>query len=354
MKSQYYKQIDGLRFVAISLVLIEHFGWFWGTKFSAGYYGVDLFFVISGFLITKILLTQDDNFFINYKNFLGRRILRIFPIYYLTILILFLSNYKPVHDYLIYFITYTYNYAWVSFDIPINSLTHFWSLAVEEQFYLFWPILILSLKSRPKFLLTIIITIAIICSSQLIYSTFPSIIKYNGVGLFPQANSLSIGAIGAFLLNSNVLPYTILKSKYFEYFTIISLGYLLIFGGIYKIVFCPIISLFFVLKCCTGEYKSKFINNFLSNNTVTYIGSISYGIYVFHLPLNYYFTQYIFEPLFWNQINFDNFGQFSNLRWNSWLIKLPLYSFISVLIAHISYKFIEKPILMLKDKYFKY
>jgi peptidoglycan/LPS O-acetylase OafA/YrhL len=354
MKSQYYKQIDGLRFVAIFLVLIEHFAHSIGQKISAGYYGVDLFFVISGFLITKILLKQEGNFFINYKNFLGRRILRIFPIYYLTILILFLSNYPPVHDYLIYFVTYTYNYAWVAFDIPLNSLSHFWSLAVEEQFYLFWPILILSLKSKPKLLLTIIATIAIICSIQLLFSAFPSIANYNGVGLFPQANSLSIGAIGAFLLNSNLLPYSILKSKYFEYFTIIALGYLLIFGGIYKLVVCPIISLYFILKCCTRDYKSKFIDKFLSHKTITYIGSISYGIYVFHLPLDYYFTKYIFDPFFWNQINFEDFGQFRILRWNSWLIKFPLYSILSIFVAHISYKFIEKPILALKDKYFKY
>ncbi len=213
MKTSYFQQIDGLRFVAIFLVLIAHFATQVGDKFCAGYYGVDLFFVISGFLITNILLKQHGSFTANYKNFIGRRILRIFPIYYLTIFILFISNYKPSHDFLFYFLTYTYNYAWAALDIPLNSLSHFWSLAVEEQFYLFWPMLILSLKSKPKILLITITTIAIVCSFQLLFSIFPTVVKYNGVGLFPQANSLSIGAIGAFILNRNILPEGILKTN---------------------------------------------------------------------------------------------------------------------------------------------
>ena len=82
---KHYKQLDGLRFIAVSLVLVEHFATFLGRHISAGYYGVDLFFVISGFLITNILLRSNESFGKTYKNFIGRRTLRIFPIYYLTI-----------------------------------------------------------------------------------------------------------------------------------------------------------------------------------------------------------------------------------------------------------------------------
>ena len=354
MRKSYYNQIDGLRFVAIFLVLLEHFAFLIGTRFSAGFYGVDLFFVISGFLITNILLNQDSNFIVNYKNFLGRRVLRIFPIYYLTILIMFLSNYKPVHDYLLYFVTFSYNYAWVDFNIPINSMSHFWSLAVEEQFYLFWPILILLFKDKSKLLLTMITLIAIICTIQIIFSIFPSVHVYNRLGLFPQANSLSIGALGAYFLNKNLLPERIFKSKNLEYFLIVLLIILLCFSEKYKLVICPIISLYFVLKCCLGGYNSMYINNFLSNSKVSYIGSISYGIYVFHLPLDYFFTTYIFDPYFWNQINFEVLGKLSKIKMHPWLIKFPLYSILSVLIAHFSFRYIEKPILALKDRYFRY
>ncbi|RZK26098.1 MAG: acyltransferase, partial [Flavobacterium sp.] len=74
---KYYPKIDGLRFVAITLVLFEHFPPWIGRYFSGGYYGVDLFFVISGFLITKILYqSKEHNFFKAYMGFLGRRTLR--------------------------------------------------------------------------------------------------------------------------------------------------------------------------------------------------------------------------------------------------------------------------------------
>ena len=86
----HYNKIDGLRAVAISLVLLEHFAMIIGRPIFAGFYGVDLFFVVSGFLVTGILIKQNDKTFLeNYKRFIGRRTLRIFPIYYLTILIFF-------------------------------------------------------------------------------------------------------------------------------------------------------------------------------------------------------------------------------------------------------------------------
>jgi peptidoglycan/LPS O-acetylase OafA/YrhL len=140
---KYFDKIDGLRFVAIAFVLIEHFANDIGHRLSAGYYGVDLFFVISGFLITNILLKSKGSFKQAYTKFLGRRTLRIFPIYYLTIGVLLLLSYDTYKHDALYLLTYTFNYAWVYLDIESNSLSHFWSLAVEEQFYLFWAYVLL-------------------------------------------------------------------------------------------------------------------------------------------------------------------------------------------------------------------
>ena len=141
----YYPKLNSLRAIAIILVLIEHFAYAIGSHFSAGYYGVDLFFVLSGFLITNILLKKNDNTnFKNWVNFIGRRALRIFPIYYLTILLLLILDYQPLKKELLYVATYTYNYAWEYFELPLSNISHFWSLAVEEQFYLVWPIIVLS------------------------------------------------------------------------------------------------------------------------------------------------------------------------------------------------------------------
>jgi len=194
---KYYEKIDGLRFVAIFFVLVEHFAFFLGRYISAGYYGVDLFFVISGFLITSILLKPNEKTFkTNYKNFLGRRTLRIFPIYYLTILILWVLNLHMIRDKLAWFVTYSFNYAWVLYNLPLSPVTHFWSLCVEEQFYLFWPLIVLSLKSRQQKLMILIIGIVVLGYVQLIFNIFPSIGAYNMTGLFTRMSSLGLGEPG--------------------------------------------------------------------------------------------------------------------------------------------------------------
>ncbi|MBL7683626.1 MAG: acyltransferase [Flavipsychrobacter sp.] len=86
-------RLDGLRAIAILMVLVSHFAYFIGQYFASGFYGVNLFFVLSGFLITSILIVDSDKpFGKQYIKFIGRRSLRIFPIYYLTILVLVIIN----------------------------------------------------------------------------------------------------------------------------------------------------------------------------------------------------------------------------------------------------------------------
>jgi hypothetical protein len=351
---KHFKQLDGLRFIAVSLVLIEHFATFLGKYFSAGYYGVDLFFVISGFLITNILLRSSESFGKTYKNFIGRRTLRIFPIYYLTIIVLFIIGNEYVSRYLFYCITYTYNYAWVYFNIPTNLISHFWSLCVEEQFYLFWPFIIIGLRKNLIFLSFVVIGLVLICSIQIYFSIFPIITPYNFVGIIPQANSLGIGALGALLYKENKIPSSVLENKWIEYIALIFLFLLLLSNNNLKYVICPIISIFLVLKTTHQGYSLKPLNNFLNNKKVIYLGSISYGIYLYHLPLGHYITEYFFNPFIYNQINWSSSSMLIKLQWHTWLFKLPTYSLISIVVAHFSYQYFEKPILSLKDKWFKY
>ena len=223
----YYPKLNSLRAIAIILVLIEHFAYAIGSHFSAGYYGVDLFFVLSGFLITNILLKKNDNTnFKNWVNFIGRRALRIFPIYYLTILVLLIFDYQPLKQELLYVATYTYNYAWVYYKLPLSNISHFWSLAVEEQFYLVWPIIILMFLKFKRGLLLIMVFIYVVCSLQLSFDIFEIVAPYNSVGLFPQANSLALGGIGSLLLKHKQIPKFILYSKGLEYSLYIFLIYI--------------------------------------------------------------------------------------------------------------------------------
>lgn len=351
---KHIRQLDGLRCIAVSLVLLEHFAIILGRHLSAGYYGVDLFFVISGFLITSILVKSEEPFLKAYKKFIGRRTLRIFPLYYITILVLLLLGNEYVSKYLVYCLTYTYNYAWVYFNIPMNPITHFWSLCIEEQFYLFWPFVILGLRSHLQLLKTLILLLVLICGLQLLFSVFASAAPYNTTGLFPRAYSLGIGGLGAFMNRDKKFMQHILESRWIEYLAFPVLIFFLATDFNLKFVVCPIISLYFVLKTSHKGFYILPFNNFLNNTKIVYIGSISYGIYLFHLPLGYYLTEYVLDPFIWTKIEWSSFGKMKILANHSWLIKLPVYSILTFLLAHFSFKYVEKPILSLKDKWFKY
>jgi peptidoglycan/LPS O-acetylase OafA/YrhL len=95
---------------------------------------------------------------------MGRRVLRIFPAYYLTVLILFVLNLEPAREFLPWLITYTYNYGAAIHQAAgsDNSLFYLWSLSVEEQFYLLWPFITLSLKKSPVKLLLVTSVIVVL------------------------------------------------------------------------------------------------------------------------------------------------------------------------------------------------
>lgn len=163
-KPSHILSLDGLRGLAVLLVFIVHFGrgghhllllkpWFYFADF--GWSGVDLFFVLSGFLITRILLTQknEDKFLL---NFYFRRMLRIFPLYFGIIFFVFIALpqinniFTNTGNSKYWLILYISNLlpsiqgeGFIYKSILELNLSHFWSLAVEEHFYMFWPIIIL-------------------------------------------------------------------------------------------------------------------------------------------------------------------------------------------------------------------
>jgi peptidoglycan/LPS O-acetylase OafA/YrhL len=351
---KYYPKINGLRFIAIFLVLLEHFAYFIGKHITSGYYGVDLFFVISGFLVTGVLLTtKKESFKDDYVHFVGRRTLRIFPIYYFTIFILWLIGVGAVEKNLFSLLTYTYNYASIWNNIVPNPVFQFWSLAVEEQFYLLWPFIIIPFRKKPLLLLAIISIVVIVGYSQSIFSIFPTLSAYNYVSLLTRMASLGLGALGAVLAMHNLLPVKFLKNKSVEYVILSLLLLTLLFNYKLKLLVLGLCSLYLVLKVSFFDLSYKPFNEFLCNKYIMYIGTISYGIYIFHGPISYYFGQYIFDPL-WLRINFDSLGRFSKLEWHPWIIKFPLYSLLSIAVAAVSFKYFETPILKLKDRLFKY
>ena len=141
--------LDGIRGIAVTLVALLHFGYL-----NGGWIGVQAFFVLSGFLITGILLADRDAPLRAYlRRFYWRRTLRIFPLYYGYLALLAVSyalRGVPAEfaDDAGALFTYTYNFTRATDFTPTPFFTHLWSLAVEEQFYLVWPFLVHALSRR--------------------------------------------------------------------------------------------------------------------------------------------------------------------------------------------------------------
>ena len=157
---RYIKQLDSLRAIAVIFVIISH--WVPPTNFinriPNGAIGVDIFFVLSGFLITRILfvhkihsLENGTSIYTLVKNFYVRRTLRIFPVYYLTIFATLAFSGTigiDLSSSFVYYATYTSNFYFFFSKTWGGMFSHLWSLAVEEQFYLIWPWIILFVNKK--------------------------------------------------------------------------------------------------------------------------------------------------------------------------------------------------------------
>src|ERR1700677_2473843 len=193
--------LDGVRGVAILLVLINHFSpeKDYGNTLAKIFQpvtnsmtvGVDLFFVLSGFLITGILLrSRSSNRY--FRNFYSRRALRIFPLYYFVLILLAIGlhvipswrNLTTLRDAWPWYWFYGTNYlicqtGFTFLDHAQVSLGHFWSLAVEEHFYLFWPLMVWLLSDRALLRLCIaLMVIAPICRAYAVLSGQGPLVPY--------------------------------------------------------------------------------------------------------------------------------------------------------------------------------
>jgi len=351
-KSEHIPQLDGVRAIAISLVLIFH--WFpqnsYINRIPNGSIGVTLFFVLSGFLITNILLKNRLSAAtkINtYKIFLIRRALRIFPIYFLVLFGVSILPYinltpKIVTDFYtnpIYYWTYTYNHLLEKTNNWGDILSPFWTLAVEEQFYVFWAIIILLIPKHKQieYFLWITIVLGIIARYFFIYLN-------NGLGLLTITciDTFAWGGILAFYgLNNRIkrLP----KIVYF--FTLVSLllFFYIIFSANNDSNFIKILFFRTSVSCLSIVFISFLINNnkhiltkILMLYPIRFIGKISYGIYVYHMLVPLFFG-IILSKL---KIYFPYQNQCINL------IVLLIFSYYSWI-------FFEEPLNKLK-KYFNY
>lgn len=347
------KVLDGLRGYAVLLIVLAHLPYISNSvfaeylslfirNFKISYLGVDLFFVLSGFLITRILIKEKAENRFSFKRFYLKRVLRIFPIYYIVII---LSGILFTWKGIAYIAPYLSNY-YFSFNIGPHPLRHVWSLAVEEHFYLIWPLLIylFSLNTAKK---VILIIIPILITLSLCYNyTFYDIDSANQLILrASQFRILSI-AIGSFFAFIEPKIRTLSKINTILTLVIFFLSYSLtvILYKLVAIKIVPLPLLFLVLFSITSsslflyilqfEKKKSLINYLFTNKFIRYIGLISYGIYLYHFPILYFFgiTQ---NQLGAGLVPFDQ-------------LLIPLL--LIFLIPSISYFAIEKPLLNFKEK----
>ena len=354
--TQYYPALDGLRGLAILLVLLYH-NFSFIPFFNFGWLGVDLFFVLSGYLITNILVTT-VNTKDYYKNFYLKRILRIFPLYYFSFVLLvfviplLFPNLLKVDFYRTnqhWFWLYLQNWLLIFKSSDNNTaLNHFWSLAVEEQFYLIWPIIVALLKDAKRlliFCLTLLFIVIIfrfhIGNNTSIYS------NYNWIFLFTRIDGILLGATVALILKIN--PNIITK-----YFTLL----ILFLAGINFFVYyinkthfqkldvwsiCGYTTFSAIFCLLTFELinpQYKFFIKIISFRAFRILGKYSFGLYIFHWPIFVAFNQKITNFFFELNLN-----QLYSMLLTS--IGLTICAF---LMAVLSYHSLEKFFLRLKDR----
>ncbi|MBV9962906.1 MAG: acyltransferase [Parafilimonas sp.] len=366
----YIKSLDGVRAIAIILVMsfhaeITHFGWF----------GVQLFFVLSGFLITGILWKEkqkDAPLSFKFKKFWVRRSLRIFPLYFGYLLFISLcylffhfpsyySNYAP------YLFTYTFNYTRSLPQWQGNPLfTHLWSLSIEEQFYLFFPLIMF--LCPPKFIKYLMVVV--IAISPVTRFFLGEYYKYKGLSPAVVADSVywnTLSHLDAFFMGG-LIPVLSLHKRIKKPQFVFFIALIIAFGaGIINFIYTDSGNYYFndlgynhgqtqlyehvwhysclnflfasFILCIISMHSHKAfasVRKLLESNWMVRIGKVSYGMYLFHWAILVYVCNRFFTT--------ENLGL-------KVLVFIP-YVFIVYAFAELSFRLYESRFLKLKDSLF--
>lgn len=335
-KSEYRPDIDGLRAFAILFVLAFHA---FPDSFKSGFIGVDIFFVISGYLISKIILENLAKGTFSFIKFYSRRIQRIFPALITVLLTSYLLSWVAFYPeerlrltkHLFSGAFFVSNFLFISesgyFDTAAitKPLLHLWSLSVEEQFYLIWPLIIVFLWTR-KISYVLVVSLLILIS-----------LLYNLVKVYPEPTLAFYSPLSRFweLLFGSLLAWLVLKREKAES---ILKGNLLAASGALLILFAllvldrnslfpggwailPVAGTALIIAAGPQTYINKFI---LASPVLVWVGLISYPLYLWH----------------WLLISF---AEITSEYEATYLLKSIAIG-ISFFLAWLTYKFVELPV----------
>ncbi|MEB8433573.1 acyltransferase family protein [Cocleimonas sp. KMM 6892] len=298
----YRPEIDGLRAFAVIPVILFHFGLDW---IPGGYIGVDVFFVISGFLITSILLKDYDQGVFSFSDFWLRRIRRILPVLVVIVLVTLIASQFLLYAPDIYYLgkqgiasllSFANISQWLTagnywgYAAENSPLLHTWSLSVEEQFYLIFPLFIfIALKYFRNWLAPLVLVLCVLSALLFIYGTknHPDATFY----LLPtRAWELGVGAFLAIAVYKYPAFFQRKKSSTLQVLSlvglcVVALSYFFIDGhdGISPLLILPVIGAGLIIVFASGSHT--LVNKVLSIPAVVYVGKISYSLYLWHWPV---------------------------------------------------------------------
>jgi peptidoglycan/LPS O-acetylase OafA/YrhL len=348
--------LDGLRAVAITMVVGSHI-WAGGNPIDLGPFaflfdgdlGVRIFFVLSGFLITHLLIReQTATGAINLRHFFARRALRILPLYLAYLSVLLVLQFAGLyHDDLSSWLgvfTFTRNLV----GRGDSATRHLWSLAVEEQFYFLWPVacvrfgLLLPTTARVRLVtasLVAVVMVALLC--RLLFDKAPvgGDLLHRLIGFrsaFRYCDSIAIGCLASLAFTR--LPASALLCKPFGQLTVLCLWAAVLFfmptlmPGYSAFIFPTLqaaATAVFVLVAANAESGLLFV--VFSNRLMAFVGALSYSIYVWHFMFLSHFFGKVSEGLWFYQ-------------WPVWLI-------VAFLVAYVSHKWLELPFLAMRSRF---
>lgn len=368
-KKIYFENLDGLRFLCFLSVFFFHsfhtdFDYIKSTNiyhfierdvFGNGNLGVNFFFVLSGFLITYLLIEEKKiNGQIDVKKFWIRRILRIWPLFYLCVIIGFFIfpilksafGGQPNETASIgYYLTFTNNFDFIKNGLPDASLLGvLWSVAIEEQFYFVWPIILYLLPIKKYW-----IAFSTVIIGSVIFRTFNNNYIMHEFNTFSCIGDMAIGALGAWFIQTNEKFKNKIQHLKPIYIFLIYILFLTVFIFRNKILssnlfllsvverpIIAVIILLIILEQCFSENSIFKMSKF---KLLTKLGTISYGLYCLH------FVGILIVTTLTKKYSLNT------EVWQVLIIDTSFALVLTIVISIISFNVYEKPFLKLKDRF---